>query len=187
MKILRPIFKLGVAVVIWGDVVIIREFKFSFDDHFHSFHGFIQRKPSRNRNRESWRFDWPVFLRALGNRPDKSPRDAPMRCRTQRALLKPRATAPSSVHSTPDRLRFAPVFRNARSVRSRTTIRPHSMGVETFTASGCRNTSGHSMLNASKLGGQQPGLMNRSVPCACNGMARSRRQGRTPLRPPSPP
>jgi len=65
----------------------------------------------------SRRFDWPAFLRALGNRPDKSPLIEPRRSRTQRAFVKPRSTSPSSVHITPDLLRFAAGFRNARSVR----------------------------------------------------------------------
>jgi len=55
------------------------------------------------------RFDWSAFLRALGNRPDKSPQYKPRRSRTQRAFLKPRSTAPSSVHFTPDRLRSASI------------------------------------------------------------------------------
>jgi hypothetical protein len=36
------------------------------------------------------RFDWPAFLRALGNRPDKSPQWKPSRSRTHRAFLKSR-------------------------------------------------------------------------------------------------
>src|SRR2546430_9218634 len=57
----------------------------------------------------------------------------PMRSSTQRAFLKPRSTALSSVHATPDLLRSASGFRNARSVllssirntsRQRTTTRP---------------------------------------------------------------
>src|SRR5439155_4920341 len=40
----------------------------------------------------------------------------PTRSRTQRAFLKPRSAAPSSVHLTPDLLRSASRFRNARSV-----------------------------------------------------------------------
>src|SRR5439155_21660395 len=35
----------------------------------------------------------------------------PIRWRTQRACLKPRPTAPSSVHATPDPLRYASCFR----------------------------------------------------------------------------
>jgi hypothetical protein len=34
----------------------------------------------------SRRFDWPVFLRALGNRPDKSPQYKPRRSRTHRSF-----------------------------------------------------------------------------------------------------
>src|ERR1039457_3241761 len=37
----------------------------------------------------------------LRNRPDKSPHLKPTRSRTQRAVLKPRSTAPSFVHFTP--------------------------------------------------------------------------------------
>jgi hypothetical protein len=55
------------------------------------------------------RFDWSTFLRALGNRPDKSPQYKPRRSRTQRAFLKPRSTAPSSVDFAPDRLRSASI------------------------------------------------------------------------------
>ena len=35
---------------------------------------------------ECRRFDWPAFLRALGNRPDKPPQWNPRRSRTQRAF-----------------------------------------------------------------------------------------------------
>ena len=56
-----------------------------------------------------WRFDWPAFLRALGNRPDKSPQCQPGRSRTQRAFLKPRSTTPSSVNLTPAPLRSASI------------------------------------------------------------------------------
>jgi hypothetical protein len=42
--------------------------------------GFFQR------NDAARRFDWPAFLRALGNRPDKSPQWKPRRWRTQRSF-----------------------------------------------------------------------------------------------------
>src|ERR1022692_379160 len=45
----------------------------------------------------------------LRNRLDKSPHMKPGRSRTQRAVLKPRSTAPSSVHFTPDGLRSASI------------------------------------------------------------------------------
>jgi hypothetical protein len=51
----------------------------------------------------------PGFPACLGNRPDKSLQMKPRRSRTQRAVLKPRSTAPSSVHFTPDRLRSASI------------------------------------------------------------------------------
>jgi hypothetical protein len=38
------------------------------------------------RNDAAQRFDWPAFLRALGNRPDKSPQWKPGRWRTQRSF-----------------------------------------------------------------------------------------------------
>src|ERR1700722_2485064 len=57
------------------------------------------------------RFDWPAFLRALGNRPEKSPQMKPRRSRTQQAFLKPSSTSPSSVHPTSDLLRSASGFR----------------------------------------------------------------------------
>ena len=52
----------------------------------------------------------------LRNRPDKSPQHKPRRSCTQRSFLKPSSTSPSSVHATPDMLRSASGFRNARSV-----------------------------------------------------------------------
>src|SRR5206468_11279099 len=57
------------------------------------------------------RFDCPACLRALTTGQTKRRDQQPMRCRTQRAFLKPRSTAPSSVHATPDPLRSASGFR----------------------------------------------------------------------------
>jgi hypothetical protein len=61
------------------------------------------------------RFDCP-FSSFLKNRPDKSPQYKPRRSSTQRTFLKPRFTAPSSVHTTLDLLRSASSFSMARSV-----------------------------------------------------------------------
>jgi hypothetical protein len=61
------------------------------------------------------RFDCPAFL--VPQKPARQSASAePMRSRTQRAFLKPRSTAPSSVHATPDLLRSASGFRNTRSL-----------------------------------------------------------------------
>ena len=54
-------------------------------------------------------FGLPGFPACLGNRPDQSPQQKPRRSRTHRAFLKPRSTAPSSVHFTSDRLRSASI------------------------------------------------------------------------------
>ena len=60
------------------------------------------------------RFDWPLSLR-FGNGPDKAPRTAPIRRRTQRPEP-PRRLTPSPPPSTPPRLRSAYRFGSGRSV-----------------------------------------------------------------------
>lgn len=59
---------------------------------------------------DAWRFDCPAVL--VPHKPRRQiASNAPMRWRTQRSFLKPRSTAPSSVHATPNLLRSASGFR----------------------------------------------------------------------------
>jgi hypothetical protein len=55
------------------------------------------------------RLDCPAFRRALETGQTNRRNREPIRSRTQRAFLKPRSTAPSSVHFTPDQLRSASI------------------------------------------------------------------------------
>jgi hypothetical protein len=71
-----------------------------------------------HRNDAARRFDWPAFLRALGNRPDKAPQPGTYTVTHSTSVSEPtlHCAIVRSLHSRPAPFRFD--FRNARSVRT---------------------------------------------------------------------
>jgi hypothetical protein len=70
-----------------------------------------------HRNDAARRFDWPAFLRALGNRPDKAPQPRTYSVTHSTGVSETtlHCAIVRSLHSRPAPFRFD--FRNARSVR----------------------------------------------------------------------
>jgi hypothetical protein len=70
------------------------------------------------RNDAARRFDWPAYLRALGNRPDKAPQPRTYSATHSTGVseITLHCAIVRSLHSRPAPFRFD--FRNARSVRT---------------------------------------------------------------------